>query len=97
MNNQINYPEQEIYNIFERVKQLYKLDNMKKELTIMNEFPDIYDKYPFLIKKICKGDDMSFLNTMKEKINKINNNNITKADCDVEITKILTDKYITKK
>ena len=95
--NYIDFPEKEINEITTRIKQLGNVDPIQKEMTIVSEYPELYDKYPFLIKKICKGDDMNFLNVMKDKINKINNSTITKTEADVDITKVLTDTYITKK
>lgn len=97
MTEHINYPEEEINIITKRVKELKNMDDMNKEMTIVTEFPELYDKYPFLIKKICKGENMDFLKVMKEKINNINNNVISKTEADVDITKKLTDTYITKK
>ena len=97
MTEHINYPEEEINIITKRVEELKNMDDMNKEMTIVTEFPELYDKYPFLIKKICKGENMDFLKVMKEKINNINNNVISKTEADVDITKKLTDTYITKK
>jgi hypothetical protein len=37
-------------------------DAFKIEMTIMEELPELYGQYPYLIKKLLKNEDESYLN-----------------------------------
>ena len=41
-----------------------KSDSFDFELEIMTQFPDFYQAHPFLVKKLCKRDDISMLYKM---------------------------------
>lgn len=70
-------------------------DTFQIELQYLERYPDDYDKYPFLIKKIISGEGMDVLDKMLESLSKIENGN-DKFKEEVKLGKILEKKYIKK-
>lgn len=70
-------------------------DLFQIELQYLERFPDDYDKYPFLVKKIISGEGMEVLDKMLESLSKIENGS-DKFQEEVELGKILEKKYIHK-
>jgi hypothetical protein len=48
-----------------------KYDMLDHELEILNKYPEFYDSYPFLVKKVCKGGDLNMLDTMFKNLEKV--------------------------
>lgn len=71
-------------------------DNFQIELQYLERYPDDYDKYPFLVKKIISGEGMDVLDKMLESLSKIENGS-DKFKEEVELGKMLGEKYIKKK
>ncbi len=83
----INYIKENIKIIETKIKQiklLGKTDAFDFELEIMSELPEFYQSHPFLVKKLCKGDDISLLYTMFENLQQVEHN--TKSLHEVETT-----------
>ena len=67
--------------IKETIVKLEKLINKMKlegndnvldhELEILNTYPEFYESYPFLVKKVCKGGDLNMLDTMFKNLEKV--------------------------
>ena len=70
-------------------------DNFKLELAYLEKYPEQYDKFPFLIKKIIKKEDLEVLDKMLESVDKINEGT-NKFEEEKKLGKILEKKYISK-
>ena len=70
-------------------------DPFKVELQYLERHPEQYDKYPFLIKKIIKNEDLSVLDKMLESVDKINKGS-DKFEEEKKLGKILEKKYVKK-
>lgn len=70
-------------------------DPFKIELHYLERYPEQYDKYPFLIKKIIKNEDLSFLDKMLESIDNIDKGS-DKFEEETKLGKILEKKYVKK-
>jgi len=46
-------------------------DSFKLELILLEELPDQYDQYPWLIKRLTKSDDDSYLNKFLESLENV--------------------------
>ena len=68
-------------------------DPFKIEITYLERFPEQYDKFPFLIKKLVSGDDISMLEKMLTSLSKIDNG-ADKFKEEVKLGKILEKEYI---
>lgn len=95
-------------SIKDKVEQILKdlkgKTNLKtqldKEMYLMNKYPDLYEKYPFLIKKLTKIDkdeeNLKFLYLMLDKIEQINKGETTQASVELDLGQQLADKYLKK-
>ena len=53
------------------------------------------EKYPFLIYQICSGADLTMINHMLNELCKIEKGHKTQEQVDVEMGKMLAEKYVT--
>lgn len=65
------------------------------ELTFLERHPELYDKYPFLVKKICTGENLEMLNKMLNSIDKIEKG-ADKFEEEKKLGEELGEKYIKK-
>ncbi len=83
--------------IQERIKQFQetgKTDIFEIELDILSEFPEFYDSHSFLVKKICKGDDITLLYKMLENLEMVENGNKSLASVELNLGEQLANKYL---
>jgi hypothetical protein len=93
----INYIKFNIKLIQKELNKLNKngIDKTKNELIILKIFSEFYDKYPFIVKKLCKGDDISMLYKMLDNIDDINKGNKKIDDVESALGKELAEKYLS--
>lgn len=75
-------------------KQLKMLDKMQYQFALREVFPSFAEEHPFLFRKIAMGDDLTFLYTMLDNINKINDGVLTQQEAEVSMGKDLANLYI---
>ena len=71
-------------------------DPFKNELIIMEQYHEFYDKHPFLVKKICKRDDLTILYKMLDNIELVNNGTDTMSNVEYRLGNELAKKYLPK-
>lgn len=64
------------------------------ELEIMNKFSDFYDTYPFLVKKICKDDDLEMLNKMFQNLEMVESGESSLASVELKLGNKLAKQYL---
>ena len=69
--------------------------NFEIELAFLERYPELYDKFPFLVKKIISGENLEMLEKMLASIDNISKGN-DKFEEEVKLGKILEKKYIQK-
>ena len=67
------------------------------ELYIMTEYPEFYNNYPFLVKKICKKEDIQMLYKMFNNLNDVESGNKTLANVETKLGVELAQQYIYPK
>ena len=79
-----------------KVIEYYKesMDSYKIELNILEQYPDFYDKYPFLVKKICKGDDLTILYKMIDNIELVNSGKESLSNVEHKLGEELAETYL---
>jgi len=87
---------QTIKEIQEFVETIKEKNNMQREIAIANKFPEFWDNYPFLVKKLVKDNqDLSMLYTMLGKIEKIDKGELSMTSVEYELGNKLADQYLT--
>lgn len=71
-----------------------KENEFKSELYILETYPDFYSEYPFLVKKICKNDDISMIYTMIAQLHKIQNGEDTLLNVEANLGNKLANEYL---
>jgi hypothetical protein len=67
------------------------------ELELLEVFPEFYDQYPFLVKKICKKDDLTFLYKMLENLDMVEKGDKSMATVELNLGEELAGKYLYPK
>jgi len=66
----------------------------EKECHILTKYPDFYDNHKALVKRLCKGEDMSFLNEMFKELENIQSGRKSLAEVESKLGNKLADKFI---
>jgi hypothetical protein len=86
--------KEKINQINKYIKSQGNKEVFQIELDIMEMYPDFYEKYPFLVKKLCKKDDVSMLYRMLESLESVEKGNKSMASVEYELGNDLAKKYI---
>jgi len=78
----------ELVNMVNELSINPKITDHQIEIMILEKYPEFYDMYPYLVKKICKKQDISMFYKMISGINKIN----TEQDTLHNVEKTLGDE-----
>ena len=66
------------------------------EITIMDLYSEFYNNYPFLVKKLCKSDNIDMIYTMLNELEKVEQGDDFK-DIENKLANNLATKYNIKK
>ena len=96
-NINVDLLETNINSILEYInllKQQKKTDVFEIEMEIMNNYPEFYENYPFLVKKLCKGDDLGILYKMIGGLKKVESGEKTLSQVELPLGKELAEEYL---
>ena len=91
---------QKILQTVEEIKKEINLIKLKKnnlldiELEISTKFSEFYESHPYLVKKVCKGDDLSMLYEMLNKLHHVEKGDETLTSVETNLGSKLADKYL---
>ena len=91
---------QKILQTVEEIKKEINFIKLKKtnlldiELEISTKYPEFYESHPFLVKKVCKGDDLSMLYEMLNKLYQVEKGDDTLTSVESNLGSKLADKYL---
>jgi soluble cytochrome b562 len=71
-------------------------DELEIELKVMDEFKEFQTQYPFLVKKICKNDNISFLYKMLEQLDVVESGQNSFIDVEKDLANTLAEQYLYK-
>ena len=80
-----------VSEILEKIKEKTPLE---KEMEILTQLPEFYDTCPFLVKRMCRGEDMKMLDVMFNSIEKIHKGEATLAGTELQLGEELAQKFI---
>jgi hypothetical protein len=78
--------------ILEYIKD--KDNAFESELYIMETYPEFYQEYPFLVKKICKKENLSMLYKMLGLLDNIEKGNDTLNNVEKNLGEELANNYL---
>jgi hypothetical protein len=65
-----------------------------KECYILNKYPEFYESHKHLVKRLCKKEDMSFLNKMFRELESIQSGQKSLTEVETKLGNELADKFI---
>jgi hypothetical protein len=83
-----------INNDIKKMELEGRSDPFDFELEIMSKYPEFYDSHPFLVKKLCKRDDMTMLYKMIDSLTKVEEGTKSLASVELSLGEELADKYL---
>ena len=86
----------EINKELTKMKDLGENNIFNLEMNICEMFPEFYDDYPFLVKKICKGDDIETLYKMLNCLNHVETGKKSLEEVEHKLGNELLNKYMPK-
>ena len=92
--NLIKTTVNEIKITLDKLKEDGSTDEFDNEIKLLELYPDFYDNYPFLVKKICKNSDMDILYKMLEQLEQVENGNKTLNNVELSLGNELAEKYL---
>jgi len=92
--NTIEYNIKKINKRIDVLKKNGKKDPLEFEIDILEYMPEFYEEYPFLVKKLASGADITYLYKMLETLNQVQKGNKSFASAELSLGKELADKYL---
>jgi hypothetical protein len=71
-----------------------KTDSFDFEMEIMTEFPEFYQAHPFLVKKLCKRDDIAILYKMLDSLEAVQTGQQSLASVELNLGTQLANKFV---
>ena len=97
-NTNIKVPELKvkIVEVQKKIQELVKQNktDLEIEMFFIENDSKFYEQYPYLVKKIIKGGDMSFLNIMLENLQKVEEGEQTLASTELKLGEDLAQQYL---
>lgn len=78
------------------LKDLESFDNSltTPDIYINSKYSDFYNKYPCIVKKLCKGDNIDYLYKMLDALEDVNNNIASFKSVESKLANELANKYL---
>lgn len=100
---EVKFDVNNLKNKIESIK--LKITELKEKSTTNNDIEayffnneeQLYQKYPYLIKKLIKNDDLEFLDKMISNLEMVESGEQTFASTELKLGKELADQYLPKK
>ncbi len=95
--NSIKKIVEEIQQVIETMEKDGVNDAFEYEMKIMETHPGFYQSNPFLVKKLCKKEDISMLYKMLDSLNKVESGEKSLTSVEMNLGNELANKYIYPK
>ena len=83
-----------ILNKIHFYKSIDITDSFKIEMSLMEELPEQYSQYPWLIKRLCKSTDTTWLDKMVSSLDSVASGDKNLATVEMELGTELKTKFI---
>lgn len=93
----VNFIKSSVQEIQEIISQNPNADPFDLELKFMESHPEFYQEHPFLVKKLCKKEDISMLFKMLSNLDQVEKGEKSLASVELNLGNQLANKYIYPK
>ncbi len=84
----------QINNAIIAMEKAGKTDSFDFEMEIMTEYPEFYQAHPFLVKKLCKRDDITMLYKMLDSLEAVQAGQQSLASVELNLGTQLANKFV---
>lgn len=77
-----------------KMEKAGKTDSFDFELEIMTQYPEFYQAHPFLVKKLCKRDDITMLFKMLDSLQAVQDGQQSLASVEMKLGTQLANKFV---
>ena len=78
-------------------KDKLKIIEFITEIKFLKEYPELYDNYMTLVKRLCKSDDYTMLNKFLGELDKVHNGNKSLASVELKLGMELKNEFYDSK
>ena len=82
---------QKVKSIIEKHKDK---SDLEKEIEVLTEMPEFYESSPYLVKRLCRGEDMVMLDKMLKSLEKVEKGEATLAGTEAVLGEELAQQYL---
>ena len=93
----VNFIKQNVQEIQEIINQNLNTDPFDLELKFMESHPEFYQQHPFLVKKLCKKEDITMLFKMLTNLDQVEKGEKSLASVELKLGNELANQYIYPK
>ena len=83
-----------ILDFISLLKEEKKTDLFEIEMEVMNAYPEFYEEHPFLVKRLCKGEDLTILFKMINGLKQVESGEKTLTQVELPLGQELADEYL---
>jgi len=83
-----------INNYIKEEKLKGKHDSLEYELGIMDKYPEFYQSYPYLVKKVCRGEDLDMLEIMFKNLEVVESGKESFTQVETKLGQNLANQYL---
>jgi DNA integrity scanning protein DisA with diadenylate cyclase activity len=65
------------------------------EMKMIELYPEFYQEHPFLVKKLCKQDDISMVYKMLDNLEQVEQGMTTLSNVEIDLGQQLADQYLS--
>jgi len=93
----VDFIKQNVQEIQEIINQNLNTDPFDLELKFMDSHPEFYQQHPFLVKKLCKKEDITMLFKMLTNLDQVEKGEKSLASVELKLGNELANQYIYPK
>jgi hypothetical protein len=93
----VDFIKQNVQEIQEIINQNLNTDPFDLELKFMESHPEFYQQHPFLVKKLCKKEDITMLFKMLTNLDQVEKGEKSLASVELKLGNELANQYIYPK
>ena len=93
----LNDTKENIKKVGEIIEKHKDKTDLEKEIEVLTEMPEFYESCPYLVKRLCRGQDMVMLEKMLKSLEKVEKGEATLAGTEMKLGEELAEQYLYPK
>ena len=90
----LNDTKENIKKVCEIIEKHKEKADLEKEIEVLTAMPEFYEACPYLVKRLCRGQDMAMLDKMLKSLEKVEKGEATLAGTEAVLGEELAEQYL---